>query len=193
MFGVPRLASSPFEWIRRSRITPLLIFVLIPILPMLGCYGEFALTKVAYEANGEVSTNGVVTSLVMWVFAFFFIYSVCIIVDVFILNLIEFWDGQNPMTAGVYDMPDGSQVVVTPSEDGREAQLEIKKDGKLVETRKVVKTDDGHFDILNASGKVVGTVDRQHDGSLELARPDSTRKATITPAMMTELRTQAGV
>jgi hypothetical protein len=177
------------------RKTPLFLgslFLLLPVLPLLGCYGEFALTKSLYEFNGNIDPNGFIQSVVMWVLSFFFIYSVAVLVDVAILNLIEFWTGDNPMLAqATYDNPDGSQVVMTPSPQGNEVKIDLKKDGKTVETRRVVKADDTHFKVYTADGSLVGSVAREANGNLVCSRPGTTQSAVLTSEMIAQFTTQA--
>ena len=187
----PVFPSGPFRWIRKSRISLFFVLLLIPTLPLLGCYGEFALTKELYRFNGDIHPNSFVQSLVMWALALLWVYSIAILVDVVILNLIEFWTGDNPMLAqATYTNPDGSQVVMTPSSDGKEMRVEVMRDGTMVDTRRIVRTSATHFDVLDSQGALVGGVDRTQQGGLEFTRPGSDRRAVLTPEMISQFRTQ---
>lgn len=62
------------------------------------CMGQFALTKKVYAWNEQIS-NKFVNELVFVAFWVLPVYEVCSIADVLVLNSIEFWSGDNPMTA----------------------------------------------------------------------------------------------
>lgn len=184
-------APGVFRWIRTSRISLLFVLMILPILPLMGCYGEFALTKSLYTWNGEVSDMPLVQTLVMWVLGFFWIYSLAMLGDLVIFNLVEFWSGENPIqTAKTLDNPDGTQTVMTPSPDGREVRIDLKKEGETLGSRRVVKTGDDHFQVLTAEGQLVGEIDRKADGALELTRPDTQEKGLLTRDMIQQLRAQ---
>ncbi len=186
----PILLSGVFRWIRTSPLSIFIIFTLITILPLLGCYGEFALTKEVYRFNGDISPDSFIQSVVLWVLAFFWIYSIAIFVDVVIFNLIEFWSGNNPMVAKTtFNNPDGSQVVMTPSSDGKEVQVDVIRDGEMVDTRRIVRTSETHSDIFDSKGVLVGGVDRNVEGGLEFTRPGTERKAVLTAGMISQFKT----
>lgn len=69
-----------------------------------GCFGEFALTRKAYDWHASIG-NKWVRSLLLWI-PMGFVYSITAFVDAVILNLIEFWSGSNPMSMneGDYEM-----------------------------------------------------------------------------------------
>ncbi|MBK7496350.1 MAG: DUF3332 family protein [Candidatus Omnitrophica bacterium] len=182
MFHTTRKPGEFWGWIRSSRISLFFVFLLIPTLPMLGCYGEFVLTKQLYEFNGDISTNGFVQSLVMWVLSCFFIYSIAVVVDAAILNLIEFWTGDNPALAkSTFQNPDGSQVVMTPLNEGKDLQVDMVRDGKVYDSRQMIRTSSTHFDIYNNEGQMVGGVDRGTDGGLTLTRSDNSKQYHLSP------------
>ena len=61
-----------------------------------GCFGEFALTRKAYDWHASIG-NKFVRSLLLWI-PMGFVYSITAMVDAVILNLIEFWSGSNPLS-----------------------------------------------------------------------------------------------
>ena len=61
-----------------------------------GCYGSFMLTKKFYKWNGSLGDKWVRT-VVFWAFNIIPVYGVCAFADAFVLNVIEFWAGNNPM------------------------------------------------------------------------------------------------
>lgn len=62
------------------------------------CMGQFALWKSVYSWNEQVS-NKFVNELVFIAFWILPVYEVCGLADVLVLNSIEFWSGDNPMTS----------------------------------------------------------------------------------------------
>ncbi len=65
---------------------------------MTSCMGKFALTRNLYSWNEQIS-NKFVNEIVFVAFWILPVYEVCGIADLFVLNTIEFWSGDNPMTA----------------------------------------------------------------------------------------------
>lgn len=65
---------------------------------MSSCMGHFALTKNLYAWNEQIS-NKFVNELVFIAFWVLPVYEVCGLADLLVLNSIEFWSGDNPMTA----------------------------------------------------------------------------------------------
>lgn len=63
------------------------------------CYGKFQLTRKIYTWNGTLG-NKWVNSIVMWVLIIVPVYGIGSFVDLLILNTIEFWTGNNPMSMG---------------------------------------------------------------------------------------------
>ncbi len=72
-----------------------------------GCYGKFALTKKVYDWNGSFG-NKYLVSILFWVLSIIPVYEIAGVVDVFILNLIEFWTGGNPLASVEHE--DGTQT-----------------------------------------------------------------------------------
>ena len=87
-----------------------------------GCFGEFALTRKAYNWHDGVSDNKFVKSLLLWI-PMAFAYSITAIVDMVILNLIEFWSGSNPLS-----MNEGDHELQLATIKGVDYQIEATKD-----------------------------------------------------------------
>lgn len=62
-----------------------------------GCFGSFELTKKIYNWNDTVTENKFVKTLLFYGLAIIPVYAVGALLDVVIFNLIEFWDGSNPI------------------------------------------------------------------------------------------------
>ena len=75
----------------------LIVLVSLLTLTMSGCFGSFSLTRKVYDFNRSVSGEKFVQSLVMWAMFFIPVYEFAGLIDVVLLNLIEFWTGSNPI------------------------------------------------------------------------------------------------
>lgn len=93
------------------------------LMTQTGCFGEFALVRKVYNWNAEVSESKFVRTLMFYVLNIVPVYGVAAMVDVVILNLIEFWSGSNPlaMNEGDYEM----QLVTVK---GEQYKMEATKD-----------------------------------------------------------------
>ena len=65
---------------------------------MTSCMGKFALWNSVYAWNDQIS-NKFVNELVFVAFWVLPVYEVCGLADILVLNSIEFWSGDNPMSA----------------------------------------------------------------------------------------------
>ena len=91
------------------------------------CMGSFKLTRNVYDWNS--SSNSIFNHLIFWILAAAQVYSVLLFIDVFIFNVIEFWDGSNPLSMKegetekklVMDK-NGNQVLMTATKNKLEAE-----------------------------------------------------------------------
>ncbi|MFN3528710.1 MAG: DUF3332 family protein [Bacteroidia bacterium] len=74
------------------------------LLVQTACMGSFALTLKVYEINNTITDNKFVNNFIFWIIAAP-VYSFTTAVDVFLLNLIEFWTDSNPLAMA--DLPAG--------------------------------------------------------------------------------------
>jgi hypothetical protein len=64
-----------------------------------GCFGNFALTRKVYDYNEDVSPDKWVRWLVFLVLNVVPVYGFATLFDALFANSIEFWTGENPVTA----------------------------------------------------------------------------------------------
>lgn len=82
---------------------PILVSLLLSIaiiLPLQSCIGNFALTNKVIAWNKQVGSK-FINELVFFAFWVLPVYEVTSIADLIVLNSIEFWSGNNPVTASV--------------------------------------------------------------------------------------------
>lgn len=104
---------------------------------MTSCMGKFALTRNLYSWNEQIS-NKFVNELVFFAFWVLPVYEVCGIADLFVLNTIEFWNGDNPMTSSTKAIDtdhgrylvkcDGKGYDITLQETGETYRLDFAQD-----------------------------------------------------------------
>ena len=91
----------------RSAVLPLVLGGFLP-LATAGCIGNFELTRKVYQFNREVDSNKWIQWLAFLVLNVVPVYSFAVLIDAVFANSVEFWTGDNPVTAGV----DGATKVV---------------------------------------------------------------------------------
>ncbi len=82
------------------------------------CFGEFQLTRKIYQWNESVVEGRFVQTLLFYAMNIIPVYGVGATIDFFILNLIEFWSGSNPMA-----MEPGESEEIFLTEDGVQYRL----------------------------------------------------------------------
>lgn len=88
------------------------------------CMGQFAMSKKVYAWNDQIS-NKFVNELVFVAFWVLPVYEVCGLADLFILNSIEFWSGDNPMTSSIKTIDtDHGRYLVKCDGNGYDVNLE---------------------------------------------------------------------
>ncbi|MDE6522727.1 MAG: DUF3332 domain-containing protein [Muribaculaceae bacterium] len=145
------------------------------------CMGKFALTRNLYAWNDQVS-NKFVNEIVFVAFWILPVYEVCGLADLLVLNTIEFWSGDNPMTASTKTIDtDHGRYLVKSDDKGYEVVLEstgesfrldfaietktwsVQTDGK--EYPLMTFVDEGHVSVPLSDGSWQ-TVELSHEGVL---------------------------
>jgi hypothetical protein len=81
------------------------------------CYGGFVVTRKLYNWNGGLG-NKWVKSIVMWVMIIIPVYPIVSLVDLIVLNTLEFWTGSNPMA-----MKEGDVEIQLVEKDGKQYEI----------------------------------------------------------------------
>lgn len=119
------------------------------LLMTTGCTGSFNLTKNLWSWHRSFESQWTDETLFL-VLAVAQVYSVAVLADTLIFNLIEFWDGSNPVREASLTADDGTQVAMFHNADG---SVSVNTD-KGVFTMQ--RTDDGVV-ATDASGSVLYT------------------------------------
>ena len=133
---------------------------------MLNCFGTFPLTRAVYKMNAAVG-NGLLQTVVYWIFLIAPVYSTTLLIDAVLLNMIEFWTSGGVEVSSATDS-DGRSVAIAPSDDGREAVLTISKDGQVVGHLRFVRIDGNRCEVRDEAGNVLGMAVGTASGDLRL-------------------------
>ena len=103
------------------------------------CIGSFSLTNSVLNWNKKVGAK-IVNELVFVAFWILPVYEVTAVADLLVLNSIEFWSGENPMSASVKSIDteqgrylvacDGKGYTITHEASGREMRLDFNADSQ---------------------------------------------------------------
>lgn len=143
-----------------------------------GCYGAFPMTHIVYKLNGAVQP-GALSQIVFWVFVIFPVYSIAMLADAVVFNLVEFWTGAK-IDVTTAQGPDGSTYTLAPSEDGRQATLTVSKDGAVSAEMRFVRLADGVVEVRDADGRLAGHVVPDGSGGFRLTDASGATVSTIS-------------
>jgi len=161
----------------RKWVALLLLGALSPV--MLNCYGGFPLTRAVHRINGTVPT-GLLQTIVFWVFLAVPVYSVAMIADAVVFNLIEFWTGGAIAASSTTDA-NGTTVSLTPSSDGQSATLTVQQAGKPAEQVLFVRVSDVRCEVRDADENLLGVASRTADGGLTVTDANGRMLCDLSP------------
>jgi hypothetical protein len=92
-------------------------FVMTVALLSSSCYGPFRLTSKLHNWNGQIGDK-FVNAIVFFAFVVVPVYEVTTLVDAVVLNTIEFWGGQNPIS-----MKEGEYKEQIVEKNGQQVKL----------------------------------------------------------------------
>jgi len=131
------------------------------------CFGRFNLTRKLWTFNDTASDSKWLKWLLFLVLAIVPIYEIAGIVDVFVLNSIEFWTGQNPVTAK--EVHEDTRVVegktIHTVMSARLLRIEISEPGKALRLIEVSADEKGAV-ARDGEGKMISQLSAGADGSL---------------------------
>ncbi len=119
-----------------------------------GCIGSFALTNRLLDWNmsiGNKWVNWLVFVLLMIIPVYPIVWG---LVDLWVINSIEFWTGDVPFAAK--PTPDGGRVVTERTADPKVARLTHENaDGDVLAELYIERVSDEHFRLLDRDGRVL--------------------------------------
>jgi hypothetical protein len=156
-----------------ARRTAVLAVATLGLLSSSACFGSFNLTRKVWTFNKNVSPDKFVQELVFLAFAVIPVYSIAGFLDAVVINSIEFWTGENPVSvAKTTTTPDGREFVqrgtVTPTE--RVMVIDEMKEGQTLSTTTLRLPNSGEsltVETRYPDGRVESrTVSRLADGTV---------------------------
>jgi hypothetical protein len=180
----PPVDGSATE-LRPTGVSRRALLAAIPALGASGCIGSFALTNRLLDWN-----RGLGNKWVSWlVFAIFFIIPVYPIVwglvDLWVINSIEFWTGSAPFAKK--DLPDGGQVITERTEDPNVARLaHHNAEGELVSELYIRREGDEKMTMLDREGRAVATV--QGSNKIKMVKPDGEAISSLDATQIRRIR-----
>jgi Domain of unknown function (DUF3332) len=141
------------------------------------CYGSFGLTKKIYKWNGTLG-NKFVGSLVFWILIVLPVYEVALVADYFVLNVIEFWTGNQLVALG-------ETKIIT--KDGVTMELSSPRPGVLVikSHDMIMEAHEGGAVIRDTQGNLVAELTPTEDGGATMSA--NQQVTTISPADLSAL------
>jgi hypothetical protein len=92
---------------KRKLIRPIALALLVTVTPVMsGCFGSFGATRLVWELNRDLFSNKFLQWILFIVFTALPVYGIAVTVDVFFLNLLEFWTGSNLLVEKGEDVPE---------------------------------------------------------------------------------------
>jgi len=122
-------------------------------LGLLNCFGGFSLTRKVYKFVKGLGNKWVswLVALVFWIIP---VWGIAFLIDIFILNSIEFWTGKNPVSHSDYDKNGRYRRVATRGTEkavfiyekfGAELRIKLYKKNRLVKTLFARRDEPGRF------------------------------------------------
>ena len=151
----------------RKTVVSLLIIAMVS--QTAACFGGFELSRSIWGWNKTVSGNKVVQWLVFLGLTIIPVYEIGVLIDVFILNSLEFWTGSNPMAQKgepvnrTVVLEDGTILNYTRSSQDQMTVEVISATG-VRELRFQVESDG--MRLLDSTGDVIAETRETSDGAV---------------------------
>jgi hypothetical protein len=111
--------SRGWSWASRA-VATVALCAFLPV-SLSGCFGRFELTRKVYTFNKDISPDKWVQWLTFLLLSIVPIYLIAGFIDVIVANSLEFWTGNNPVSADMqrtFHGEGGEVAVVTYRVDG---------------------------------------------------------------------------
>ena len=149
-----------------TRVICLILALAMAPIALTGCIGSFAAWHKVQEFNRDASDNEWVQELLFLVLHIIPVYGIAYLIDIVVINSIEFWTGENPMnTARTIVGDDGAVTTITPLDDNTLEVSVVTPDGR--ENTFQLERGDESVTARDADGNVVARA-AMTDGQAEL-------------------------
>ena len=132
------------------------------------CIGSFTMTKNVMSWNNQVG-NKFANELVFFLFWIVPVYEVTAVIDLAVLNSIEFWSGTNPMSAStkVVDTDNGRYLIAC---DGKGYTITHKTTGQS--TRLEFLEDTNSWAVSDENGELTPFMTFVDNNHVKMLKPD---------------------
>jgi hypothetical protein len=162
-------------FIARAKASTRALVLGLALLTFAGCYGPFNLTRKLHRWNGEVGEKWA-NEGVFLVCIIFPVYFFATLGDAIIFNSIEFWGGENPISAASADevekaFENGDQRVVLRRSDAggvRRMSIKIYEQGALAGEYILEGGLERPTLLKNGQGEVIGQAMTLADGKIAI-------------------------
>ena len=161
----PTSTSSDASQAQPGALSRRALLAALPAVGATGCIGSFALTNKLLDWNMSIGNKWV-----NWlVFVCFFILPVYItvwgLIDLFVINSIEFWTGSTPFSAK--PTPDGGQIITERTDEPDVARVRHENaEGETIAEFYIQRVSDDEFRLLDGNGEVTMIAHGRQDATL---------------------------
>jgi len=145
-----------FKLTLRKRIFCMVLVVLFAGMSFSSCAGQFALFNKAHNLLGNLGGKWI-GAIVFWILGGP-VLPICLFVDTFILNVIEFWTGNNLIAAGdkfEHTDENGNRITAVKNEDGTLSMTVTEVTGEIFEY--VLEREGNEFSLFDNEGELVSS------------------------------------
>lgn len=151
-----------------------IIMTLIAIIAT-GCTGTFQLTRKVYDFQTAPKDKWV-DEILFLAFVIVPVYGASTFVDAVVFNSIEFWTGENPMTASLRNNTDAvarnDQGIMKMKFDAESRNIEVTSTADQAKTFVLARTDSG-VTAMNREGELLFTSVKDSSGGLTVFDADN--------------------
>jgi hypothetical protein len=161
-------------------------------LQMTGCFGKFSLTRAMWDFNKNVSPNKFVQWAVFLVMVIVPVYSVGTLVDALVINSIEFWTGNNPISSAdvntrVVRLGDGETLRLSREPGSEVMKVELERQGQAPVVRYFEPLNDGMV-VRDDAGALLIQAREQADGAVTVTDASGAALAMHSPDAVAQAR-----
>lgn len=145
------------------------------------CFGKFGATFSLYDWNVGVSDNKWLRWLVFLLLIVVPVYVLFAIADILVINTLEFFSGNNPVSGGHVKLKNGHSLASTRTSDPNVIRHEHRQHGKLVQVVYVRRVGDEEMHLCDAAGHIIARARLAPGGAVELYDGAGKLLRTVTP------------
>lgn len=179
---------------RASRLLAVLCVAVLS-LHVSGCFGKFSLTRAMWDFNKNISSNKFVQWAVFLVMVIVPVYGIGTLVDALVINSIEFWTGENPVSSAGTAEGDTRVVRLGPGETLRLSRepgthvmkVVLEREGQAPMVRYFEPLEDGMV-VRDEGGALLIQAREQESGGVTVTDAAGTTMAMHSPEAVAQAR-----